>query len=121
LKTHRTAASLTQLAIQSQDSSDADMEMIYDSDAFCVMRIELPATAGGARAQPLADEAPMLQRGGYEIVDKLSRKEIFIEGAMAASFQDDVQALIETQPTMEEIDEYLGRFSSLMQQPVVAH
>jgi hypothetical protein len=120
LKTHRTAASLSQLAIQSTDSSDNDMEMIYDSDAFCVMRIDLPATAAGL-TRPAAELQPALQRGGYEIVDKLSRKEIFIEGAMAASFQDDVQALIETQPSVEEIDEYLGRFSPLMQQPVVAH
>ena len=35
-----------------------------------------------------------LQRGGFEIVDKFARKEIFIEGALAASFELGVQALL---------------------------
>lgn len=90
------------------------MEMIYDSDAFCVVKIDLPAGRAPGRAERLS-------RGGYEIVDKLARKEIFIEGALAASFQDDVQALIGQSPTVEEIDDYLGRFSSLMHQPLALH
>jgi Protein of unknown function (DUF3567) len=93
-----------------------DMEMIYDSDAFCVVRIELPqkVTLGVAASDQLG-------RGGYEIVDKFGRKEIFIEGAMAASFKDGVDKLIETRPSEEEIDDYLDRFSALMQQPLIAH
>lgn len=92
---------------------DADMQMIYDSDAFCVVKIDLPAVRGPGEGS--------LSRGGYEIVDKLARKEIFLEGAMAASFQDDVQALIGRSPSVEEIDDYLGRFSSLMQHPLALH
>ena len=60
-------------------------------------------------------------RGGYEIVDKFARKEIFIDGAMAASFRQGVDALIETSPTQEEVDAYIGRVAALMQQPVVLH
>jgi hypothetical protein len=97
---------------QSHEESRADMQMIYDSDAFCVVKIDLPPAQGGK---------PQPARGGYEIVDKLARKEIFIDGAMAASFQNDVQALIETSPSVEEIDEFLGRFSSLMHQPLALH
>jgi hypothetical protein len=62
-----------------------------------------------------------LTRGGYEIVDKSARKEIFIEGAMAASFKEGVEALIETSPSEEELDDYIGRFTALMQQPVILH
>lgn len=100
-----------------------DMEMIYDSDAFCVVRIELPQTHAtyGGDASPAADHLRHAGRGGYEIVDKFGRKEIFLEGVMAASFKDSVDKLIESQPTQEEIDDYLDGFSALMQQPLIAH
>jgi Protein of unknown function (DUF3567) len=100
-----------------------DMEMIYDSDAFCVVRIDLPHTQlpGAATDTAQADHLRHARRGGYEIVDKFGRKEIFLEGFMAASFKDSVDKLIESQPTQEEIDDYLDGFSALMQQPLVAH
>ena len=62
-----------------------------------------------------------LTQGGYEIVDKFARKEIFLEGAMAESFKAGVEALIQTSPSEEEIDDYIERFTSLMQQPVILH
>ena len=89
------------------------MLMLYNSDNFAVVQIDVPA--------PSHDESGPLTRGGYEIVDKFARKEIFLEGAMAETFKEGVEALIESQPSEEEIDEYLGRFSSLMQHPVVLH
>ena len=91
------------------------MQMLYNSDSFAVVLFDVPAdkAAGGG------DDA--LTRGGYELVDKFARKEIFIEGALAESFKQGVEALILTQPSVEEIDEYIERFSSLMQQPVVLH
>ena len=59
-------------------------------------------------------------RGGFEIVDKFAQKDIFIEGD-AASFQAGVEALMENKPSEEDIDEYIGRFTSLMAQPLVLH
>ena len=53
--------------------------------------------------------------------DKFARKEIFIEGALAESFKLGVEALIKTSPSEEELDDYIERFSALMQQPVVLH
>ena len=92
------------------------MQMLYNSDNFVVVQIDFPA---GATAELAGEDT--LARGGYEIVDKFARKEIFIEGALAQSFKEGVEALIESQPSEEEIDEYLGRFSSLMQHPVILH
>jgi len=89
------------------------MLMLYNSDNFAVVQIDVPA--------PSHDESGPLTRGGYEIVDKFARKEIFLEGAMAETFKEGVEALIETEPSEEEIDEYLARFASLMHQPVVLH
>ena len=90
------------------------MNMLYNSDSFVVVQFEVPAEASRS-------EAGDLTRGGYEIVDKFARKEIFIEGALAESFKLGVQALIETSPSVEDFDAYIGRFSALMQQPLVLH
>ena len=47
------------------------------------------------------------RRGGYEIVDKFARKELFIEGALAEQFKVGVDALIESSTSVEEFDAYL--------------
>jgi hypothetical protein len=92
------------------------MLMLYNSDNFAVVQIDVPSASGAAEAGGAG-----LSRGGYEIVDKFARKEIFLEGALAESFKNGVQALIEGDPSEEEIDAYIGRYTSLMQQPVVLH
>lgn len=86
------------------------MNMIYNSPHYCV--VEFAAQA--------PDETPAFS-GGYEIVDKVTRREIFIEGMLAQSFRERVQALVEGEPTVEDFDDFLGGFSTLMQHPVVLH
>ncbi len=90
------------------------MNMLYNSDSFTVVQFDVPIEqdSGTPGAQ---------SRGGYEIVDKFARKEIFIEGALAESFKLGVQALIESTPTEEALDEFIGRYVPLMQQPLVLH
>jgi hypothetical protein len=88
--------------------------MVYNSDSFVVVAFELPS--GGS-----ADNPAEAARGGYEIVDKFARKEIFLQGEVAEKFQQGVQALAETGPTEEAMDEFIGRFTVLAQQPVVLH
>ncbi len=90
------------------------MQMLYNSDHFAVVRFEVPAGAG-------ADEAQAPGRGGYEIVDKLARREIFIEGALAESFQLGVKAIVESNPSQEAFDEFIGRYCALAQHPVTLH
>jgi hypothetical protein len=101
------------------------MQMLYNSESFAVVQFEVPTQKATINGDPSHGAAvsgdPILTRGGYEIVDKFARKEIFIEGAMAESFKQGVDALILTEPSEEEMDEYIDRFSSLMQQPVVLH
>jgi hypothetical protein len=97
------------------------MQMLYNSESFAVVLIDV-AAAVAPDAPPLVVDAPEpLSHGGYEIVDKFARKEIFLQGAMAESFKAGVEALIETEPSEEEIDDYIERFTSLMQQPVILH
>jgi hypothetical protein len=102
------------------------MQMLYNSDSFAVVLFDVAAAVapGAARVPEAAVGASApepLSHGGYEIVDKFARKEIFLQGAMAESFKEGVEALIQTQPSEEEIDDYIGRFTSLMQQPVILH
>lgn len=110
------------------------MQMLYNSDHFVVVAFDLGgdaapktadaapaagAAAAPAEAGPTVPAAPRL--GGYEIVDKLARKEIFIQGAVAVSFQQGVQALVAQGPNPEALDEFIGSFTTLAQQPVVLH
>lgn len=95
------------------------MQMLYNSDSYAVVLFEAPTDPGTAPAG--TTPVPVLTHGGYEIVDKFARKEIFIQGVLAQSFKEGVEALIQTEPSEEEIDDYIERFTSLMQQPVILH
>ena len=87
------------------------MQMLYNSDSFTVVQFDMPA-AGGV-------DTPV--RGGYEIVDKVARCEIFLEGVLAEAFKHRVQNLNDTVPSVEVLDDYIGRFTSLSPQPLTLH
>ena len=86
------------------------MNMIYNSPNYCVVEFKGDATRNAPRFT-----------GGFEIMDKLSRREIFLDGDLAEKFRENVQELIENEPSIEEVDEFLRQFEGLMQQPLVLH
>jgi hypothetical protein len=89
------------------------MQMLYNSESYVVVQFDLPSGHS---------EAPALARGGYEIVDKFARKEIFIEGALAERFKQGVEALVEKgTPSEESLDEYIAGFTQTAQQSLVLH
>lgn len=88
------------------------MQMLYNSDSYVVVQFDVPPETGAPGP---------LTRGGYEIVDKFARKEIFIEGALAESFKLGVQALMERQPSEDDFDEYIAGYTTLAQQPLMLH
>ncbi len=96
------------------------MQMLYNSESYAVVLFDV-ATDTGTVPGHTAQAGASLSHGGYEIVDKFARKEIFIQGVLAESFKEGVEALIETRPSEEEIDDYIERFASLMQQSVILH
>jgi len=97
------------------------MEMLYNSDSYAVVVFQLPAGAGAGSLGAIGGAAGG-EHGGYEIVDKFAGKEIFISGVLAESFKVGVEELIQkSAPSEEEIDDYIERFSALMQQPLVLH
>ena len=94
------------------------MQMLYNSDSYAVVLFEV----GGDAAPPAdAGATPGPKRGGSEIVDTFAGKETCISGWLAVIFRAGVDALIESSPSEEEMDDYLSGFSALMQQPLVLH
>ena len=91
------------------------MHMLYNSDSFAVVAFEIPYG-------PVAEGEPVPEpRGGFEIVDKFAKKDIFLEGAVAESFKAGAMALMAGEPSEEDIDEYISRFTAVMHQPLVLH
>jgi hypothetical protein len=85
------------------------MNLIYNSEQYSVVEF-VPD-----------EDRDALRFGGYEIMDKPGRREIFIGGSLAESFRHDVQELIATEPSVEEIDDFLGKYDVLMRQSVLLH
>lgn len=83
------------------------MNLIYNSEHYSV--VEFRAEAG----------LEAMRFGGYEILDKPARREIFLAGTLAENFRQHVRALSARQPTEEEIDDFLDSYSPLMAQPVI--
>ena len=85
------------------------MNLIYNSAQYSVVEF-------GADL-----DLEALRFGGYEIVDKGGKRETFIAGTLAQSFRRDVNLLIAREPSVEEIDEFLGGYDAMMSQPVLLH
>lgn len=85
------------------------MQMIYNSQQYCVLEFS-----------PM-DDKPSLTAGGYEIVDKQMKRELFLNGSLAIHFREGVHKLIESEPSAEEVDDFLANYDGMMQQPVVQH
>lgn len=99
------------------------MQMLYNSDSFAVVQFTLgeaqgdPAPPDGKTALPAG-----AVRGGFEIVDKAARREIFIEGLLAQRFEQGVQALVEAgQANEEAFDDFIAGYAGLAQQALVMH
>ena len=98
------------------------MHMLYDSESFAVvhMQADLPAVTVQGVAAP--DPAlPQLARNGFEIVDKRSGKEVYLDGSWAELFQQQISAWQLNTPTQEEVEDTLDRYTELAQNPVVLH
>ena len=91
------------------------MMMLYNSDSFAVVQFDL----GGNAPNDAKEATPA--RGGFEIVDKFARKEIYLDGAVGLQFKAAIDALVLTRPSEEELDDLIGSYTTLAQQPLVLH
>jgi hypothetical protein len=85
------------------------MQMLYNSDNFVVVHFDAPGREPGSAA------------GGYEIVDKFARREVYLQGAVAQRFERGVQELVRQGPNPESLDEFIAGFAHAAQQPLTLH
>ena len=95
------------------------MQMLYDSDSFVVVHMLPDAAADGANAS--TPQPPQLVRHGFEIVDKRSGKEVYLDGSWAELFQQQILAWQRNTPTQEEVEDTLDGYVGLAQNPVIVH
>ncbi|NMM09620.1 MAG: DUF3567 domain-containing protein [Polaromonas sp.] len=93
------------------------MQMLYDSDSFVVVQIHANAPEESAPAPAV----PVLARHGFEIVDKRSNKEVYLDGSWAEMFQEHLSAWAQNTPTQEEIENTLEGYSGLANTPISLH
>lgn len=92
------------------------MQMLYDSESFVVVHVQ--PTEGDT---PLAPNVPVLARHGFEIVDKRSGKEVYLDGSWAELFQQQIVAWQLNTPTQEEVEDTLEGYAELAHTPVLVH
>lgn len=93
------------------------MRTLYDSDSFAVLHLlaDVPHEPG------TPEGTPRLARNGFEIVDKRSGKEVYLDGLWAELFQQRIEAWQENVPTQEEVEDTLAGYAELAQNPVLVH
>jgi Protein of unknown function (DUF3567) len=99
------------------DKDKTSMQMLYDSDSFVVVQIHANAPEESAPVPA----APQLARNGFEIVDKRSGKEVYLDGSWAELFQQRVTAWQQNAPTQEEIEDTLEGYAELAHTPIALH
>lgn len=123
------------------NAESCPMHMLYDSDSFVVVHLQAePQEQSTARdavdvamkgmsldgvesKASAASEQPELRlaRHGFEIVDKRSGKEVYLDGSWAELFQQQITAWQVKTPSQDEVEETLERYAQLAQNPVVMH
>jgi hypothetical protein len=103
------------------------MQTLYDSESYSVTHM-LANGDGDGRTVLSAEKTekypagvPVLARHGFEIVDKRSGKEVYLDGSWAELFQQHIMAWQMKTPTQEEVEDTLERYAELAQNPVVIH
>ena len=93
------------------------MYMLYDSESFVVVQIHANAPEESAPVPTI----PQLPRNGFEIVDKRSGKEVYLDGSWAEMFQLRLSAWAQNTPTQQEIEDTLESYSGLATTPISLH
>ena len=93
------------------------MQLLYDSGSFVVVQIHANAPEESAPVPAI----PELARNGFEIVDKRSGKEVYLDGSWAEMFQLRLSAWAKDTPTQEEVEDTLEGYSGLATTPISLH
>lgn len=117
------------------------MLMVYNSEAFAVVEIEIdaldaPASSASASSTSASSSTPSTStapsaaadggaptggRSAFEIVDKMAHTDLLLTGDLARHFREGVEALSAQDSSSDDIDAFIARFSGLPQQPLILH
>jgi hypothetical protein len=97
------------------------MQMLYDSDTFAVVQIHANADEVNASTPGALPAPPQLARHGFEIVDKRSGKEVYLDGSWAEFFQQRLNVWQQQAPTQEEVEDMLEGYAELAHTPMSVH
>jgi hypothetical protein len=103
------------------------MQTLYDSETYCVTHMLANAESNGKtvvsaiKTAQFPEGVPLMARHGFEIVDKRSGKEVYLDGSWAELFQQHIMAWQVNTPTQEEVEGTLEQYAELAQNPVVVH
>lgn len=104
------------------------MHMLYDSESFVVVHMQVsaeewpaPELTPNTEVNGIALKKPVLARNGFEIVDKRSGKEVYLDGSWAELFQQQITAWQVKTPTQEEVEDTLDGYAELAHNPVLMH
>ena len=93
------------------------MQLLYDSESFVVVQFHANAPEESAPVPAI----PQLARHGFEIVDKRSGKEVYLDGSWAEMFQLRLSAWAKDTPTQQEVEDTLEGYSGLATTPISLH
>jgi hypothetical protein len=94
-----------------QAHTNSSMTMLYDSENFAVVHVRYD--------KPIAFRS--VSKNGFEIVDKRTNKEVFLQDDWAGAFQSQISAWQLNTPTQSEVEGYLDNLSSFATLPLVLH
>lgn len=97
------------------------MQMLYDSESFVVVHMQPDEDVADDAVDSSEPAVPQLARHGFEIVDKRSGKEVYLDGSWAEMFQLRILEWQRNTPTQEEVEDTLDSYAGLAQHPVVIH
>ena len=107
------------------------MQIIYDSEDYAVLHMNAPPydrpfinLMEPVPQHPAADFDPFkgkMLRHGFEIVDKRSGREVYLDGSWAELFQAKLDGWQRKTPSIDEIEKTLEGYAALATQPIMVH
>jgi len=107
------------------------MHTLYDSENYSVTHMlanavleEVVPCAVSNDGRPNVNfvfRVPVLMRDGFEIVDKHTNKEVYLDGSWADLFRQHIYAWEQKTPTQDEVEETISQYAELAQNPVLVH
>ncbi len=103
---------------ESDQETDA-VNMIYDSKTFSVLHLRMLPFEPDAK--PLPDAKEILLRHGFEIIDKIRKRQLYLDGGWAHAFQEQIDAWQHKTPLQDEVESTLARYAALAQTAMRLH